>query len=298
VKKLIGPLLAAGLLTSCVSLEDPVISTKMIPKDQRTVLIVYPAPGPMYLEEDSKAEFAAKLVPGIGMAVQSVQDDKNIAESKDLQLYIPRWPARVEFSTAAAHELLHTPHPGRWLSASEAGISTATLVEFNHSDNVADWKNRYLDVFAEVPPRDYSRMLELDDALIFEISFYYGLSSEGDGNGTPMVYAFSKLIRANTMHTLWKHEEYLEDLGSKKNIYDHKTHPEELVKRWHALLPQLAQKTAAAYTRALLGLAPLPAAGSASSSLSPSTTTISGRPLSSTSTPSGFPPSQPPPFHP
>lgn len=288
--RLSGALLLAALailplLSSCVSVEEAPLGKNAVQKGQRTVLLIYPSPGPLVVEDESKGEVAAKLIPGISYAVQGAQDEHEVAASKDLQQYLPPFDAAGAFEEAALAELKKTPSEGAWTTAQEAGFSTAALRGLNVSTDVADWKRKYEGQAYEheTPVRDYSKMLELDDAVVFEVNLSYGLSADGEGSGTPDVSAVAKLYRANSMRQLWRHEEDLPDPDplAKKLVYDYKRDPAELERRWKALLPQLAKNIAGAYARSILGL-PEPSAAPAPASTIP--------PLfASTPTPAGYP---------
>ncbi len=269
------------LLAACVSVEEAPLGKNAVEKGQRTVLLVYPAPGPVVGEADSKGETAAKLIPGIGLAVQGAQDDRDNAASKDLRQYLPPFDAATQFYAPMLAELQKTPSEGKWTTAEEAGFSTVTLRAFNQADSLSDWRHKYdqISYEHETPARDYSKLLDLDDAMIFEVNLSYGLLGDGEGNYAPQVSGTARLYRASTMRQLWRHEETAVDgdAAARKMLYDHKTAPVELVRRWKALLPQLAQKLAADFARSTMGLPdPTAVAETPAPSLFGSTTTAVG----------------------
>jgi hypothetical protein len=292
MKRALVPALLAAALAACVSLEEAPLTKSSIAPGQRTVVAVYVAPGPYIAQDDSKGETAAKIIPGLGLLVQDAQDSRDLSASKELQRYLTPWDAALSISTQALAELGKTPHPGKWLLAQDAGLTPSTLGRLNESKDVLDWRKRYYLLEPDqTPARDYSKMLELDDAMVFEINLAYGLNDDGEGGGTPAAWAVGKLYRANTMKQLWRHEESVVDAAGKKLLYDYKVKPDELVARWKALMPQLAQKLAQSYSRSLMGIRTSAldvASGGAPSSFGLGTSTAApfGQP---------FPPGQPQP---
>lgn len=251
--KRLFPWLAALFLGACVSLEETPMTKGAVAPGQRTVLLVYASPGPVITESDSKVETAAKIVPGLGLVVQSAQDERDLAASKDLQQYLPDWDPREAFYPLLAQELKSSGHPGRFVSPEEAELPSDTLKRFNRSENVLDWRLRYYLEDPERPtPRNYSPILSLDDAVIFEVNFAYGAASDGEGNATPNLSAVTKLYRANTMKTLWRHEDSVEDKAGAKTLYEFKLQPQDLMGKYQKLMPLLAQKIAASYRENLM----------------------------------------------
>lgn len=245
-----APLVLAAALGGCVSLEEARVQPAAIASGQRTIVLVFPAPGPLVVELDSKAESAAKAVPGLALVVQEAQDERDLANSQDLQQYLPKWDAAAAVLGPALEKLPQTPHKGRWLDGAQAEFSTGTIKALNVSKNLIDWKRKYYDA-APKHGRDYGKMLELYDALIFELNVAPGVTTDGEGGATPTLWASAKLFKAQTMRQLWRKEESVEDPAAKAGLYDFKIEPKKLVAAWTALAPQLAEKVAAAYAQAL-----------------------------------------------
>ncbi len=241
----LGPVWGALALAACVSLEEAPMPRGAVRPGQRTLLLVYASPGPWLGEADSKVETAAKVVPGLGLAVQAAQDERDLARSKDLQQYLPPWRPEEALASLLRTELASSGHPGRLLSPAEAELSAEALGELNKAQDPLDWRRRYLEEGAL--SRDYSRFLSLDDALVFEVNLAWGASSDGEGNLSPCLSAVARLYRAGTMRLLWRHEDSAEDPAMAKTLYDFKTRPQDLLGSWERLIPGLAQKIAASY---------------------------------------------------
>src|SRR5262249_12026661 len=143
-------------------------------------------------------------------------------------------------------------HPGKWLTPGLTDVSTDTFRRMNAASDLADWRRRYLaDAVGGAPPRDYSSILSLDDALIFEVNLAYGLATDGEGNGAPALTAVVAMYRVNNMKRLWRHEETATDAAGTRSVYDFKLQPQDLVAKWEKLMPTLAQQVAIAYGRSL-----------------------------------------------
>ncbi|MCX5797653.1 MAG: hypothetical protein NTY77_19355 [Elusimicrobia bacterium] len=232
---------------ACVSVGEPVLVPQAIAKSQRTILLVYPAPAPWVItDSESKAEAAAKMLPGISYAVSSFQEDRYKAAADTLAKYVPRWPSRDLLEAALLKELAKTDFPGRFIPVAEAEADTATLRGWNRSSDVLDWQNRYISPNPALPhPRDYSRFLAWDDALVLEVNLLPLLSADDDGNMIPTLNATSRMFRCQTMHPLWKHEDQADDPASARTLYEFETLPQQLLDRWKALVPALASKISA-----------------------------------------------------
>lgn len=219
---------------------------------QRTAVLVFPSPGPEIIELDTKIETAAKFVPGIGLVVQGAQNERDLAASQDLQKYLPKWRAQETFYPLLMKELGTSGHPGRLLSAEEAGITPAALHEFNQAENLLDWRLRYYIQNPNRPvPRNYSKLLSLDDALILEVNLAWGVNTDGEGNATPALSGVIKLVRANTMRTLWRHEETVDNKEGTKTLYEFKAQPQDLISKYEEMMPDLAAKLAQSYSKNL-----------------------------------------------
>lgn len=245
-------ILAAALLGACVSLEESSLGKGAVEKDQRTVLLLFTSPGPEIIELDTKVEAAAKFMPGVGLVVQSAQNERDLAASVDLQKYLPKWRVDKLFYPLLMKALASSGHPGKLITPEQANIPAPTLSEFNRADNILDWRLRY---YYQNPngsvPRNYSTLLSLDDALILEVNLAYGVGTDGEGNATPALGAVIKLLRANTMRTLWRHEETLEDKPGTKTLYEFKVSPLDLIAKYEKMLPAMAQRLAQSYTKNL-----------------------------------------------
>ena len=238
------PLALALACGACITLNEPVLTPQSIAKGQRTILLVYAAPGPWVItDSESKAEAAAKMLPVFSYAVSSFQDDRYKAASDTLNRYIPRWPSRNLLEAALIKELAKTDFPGHVIPVAEADPDTATLRGWNRAADVLDWQNRYLTPDPTLPhPRDYSRFLPWDDALVLEVNVLPMVSADDDGNMIPTLSASSRLVRCQTLHLLWKHEDKADDPGSARTLYEFETLPQQLIDRWKALVPALASK--------------------------------------------------------
>lgn len=255
------PLGLALAFPACVSLEEAPMAKGAVQPGQRTVVAAYVAPGPSIAESDTKVETAAKILPGLGLVVQSAQEDRELAASKDLQQYLPDWKPLEQFHPLLMHELSSVNYPGRFVTPAEAELSSDTLKAFNKADNLLDWRLRYVIESPERPvPRNYASILSLDDALILEANLLYGVASvpgDMEGNMSPTLTALVKFYRAGTMRLLWRHEETVEDKAGARSLYEFKVEPNDLVSKWQKLLPQLAQRAAASLGAQLTGI-PLP----------------------------------------
>lgn len=264
-RRRLAPLLVAPILGACVSLEEAPLPRGAVSPGQRTVLLVYSSPGPVITELDSKAETAAMILPGLGLLVQSAHDDRDLAASRDLQQYLPAWDPAGKFHPLLARELATTGHPGRFIGAEEAGLSPAELSGWNKAEHYLDWRRRYFQENPELPaPRDYSKNLSLDDALIFEVDLAHGVERDGEGNAAPNLSAAVRLLRASTLRTLWRREMAVEDKAGARTLYDFKVEPDDLIAKWEKLMPALAGKIAAALRENLKAEGPpAPAAAAA-----------------------------------
>ncbi|MFA6004128.1 MAG: hypothetical protein WC881_08670 [Elusimicrobiota bacterium] len=252
---LLGLALICG---GCVSVSEPILAPQSAAPGQRTVLIIYPATGPWVISEsESKAEAAARSLPIFSAMVQSLQEDRDQKASDDLRQYMPVWAPSEKLYPLLMKELANTGFVGKFLYPYQADIATAAVRNLNRATDSLDWQKRYLYGDPAQPlPRDYSRFLNLDDALVLEANLLYYLAADDDGNMIPTLSLVSRLIRCQTMHLLWKHEDKVEDPGAAKSIYEFKTLPLQLVDRWQGLMPALAAKASASLRTALVSAAP------------------------------------------
>ncbi len=244
ITRKLWPLALTLCCGACVTVGEPVLVPQSIAKGQRTILLVYPAPAPWVItDSESKAEAAAKMLPVLGYAVSSFQNDRYKAAADTLNKYIPRWPSRDLLEAALLKELPKTDFPGRFIPVTEADPDTTTLHGWNRSTDVLDWQNRYLHADPNTPhPRDYSSVLPWDDALALEVNLLPLLAADDDGNMIPTLTATSRLFRCQTMHPLWKHEDSVEDKSNARSLYEFETLPQQLLDRWKGLVPALALK--------------------------------------------------------
>lgn len=260
MKRLLPPACAL-LCGACVTVNEPVLSPQSAAQGQKTVLAVYASPGPWVVTDtESKAESAAKTLPLLSSVVQGFQDERNRKEAEDLEKFLPPWRPAEEFAPMLLEQLSLTGFPGRFVPAAETQLGTAALRGFNRSSSVLDWQKTY---FYEDPllpqPRNYSRILSLDDALVFEANLLPEIVADDDGNMIPTLSVSSRLLRCRDMRLLWKHEDKIEDKAGARSLYEFKTLGRQLVDRWKALIPALAAKVAASLREALGSAAAAPA---------------------------------------
>jgi hypothetical protein len=236
------------LCGACVSLEEPHIPVGGVLKDQRTVIAVFASPGPVVTQDENKAESAAKITPGLAYLVQSSQNDRDLAASRDLGQYLPPFDAASEFFAELKKALKTSGHPGKLLSPEEAELTGDQLKAFDRASDTLDWRLRYFIQNPDHPvPRNYETMLKLNDALVFEADLAWGVALDDQQSAVPNLDCVVKLFRVDGMHALWRHEVSVEDRKGARLLYDFKREPQPLLKAWRALLPGLAQKVAADY---------------------------------------------------
>lgn len=246
--------LAALLLGACVAIEDNSrIPAYAVRPQQRTIVVVYPSPGPWVIPDpDSKAESAAKTLPGFAAVVQAYQDDRGLKEAQDLKLYVPRYNPAPAFSEALLAQLAVSGYGGSPVPQAGSDLTDEHVRRFNRSADVLTWQQTY---FYESPDRtaarNYSTILALDDALILEVNLLYGVAGADDGNMIPTLWSSTRLLRANTMRPVWRKEDSVEDAAAARSMYEFKTLPKQLTDKWDALLPQLAAKVSASLQAAL-----------------------------------------------
>jgi hypothetical protein len=227
--------------------------------DQRLVVAVYQSPGPWIIDAaDSKAEAAAKISP-VGFLMQTVQDEHVLGVSKDMQQYMPRPHYGQEYQDAVLKELKAKIASGVQ-TALEAGIVPAQLTDWNKAKDQLDWRFHYYAPDPDAPaPRDYARILTLDDALILDINVSFGTTASDDGRLMPEMSAASRVYRGDTSHLIWEHEDEVTDQTSSSTLVEFKLAPSDLTNRIQALAPRLAGTTAASFVKAF-GLTPSTAA--------------------------------------
>ncbi len=245
MKKLIPPALAI-FCGACVSMTEETFSKQAIAPGQRTIVAVYPSPGPWVVSEsESKAEAASKTLPLLSSVVQSYQDSRDNAAAADLAQYIPPWKPTKLFAPHLMEALSKTDFPGRLIPAAESELDSATLRGLNQAADALDWRNKYfLADSAQALARDYSKILSLDDALVYEANLVPSLAADDDGNMIPTLSVSSRLVRCQTGHALWTHEDTAQNKEAARSMFEFKTLPQELVGRWIMLMPALSLQAA------------------------------------------------------
>lgn len=287
MRRLVFPLAAA--LCACVSVEPLPDPRGAVGAKQRLVVLVAQSPGPWIIKEsDSKAEAAAKLLP-VGFLVQTVQDDKTLDISKDLQQYLPR-PRYDRQLEAALLKTLKTLHRGDVQTMSEAGVGAPQIREWNQAQDQLDWRRRY---FAPETgpsvPRDYSKVPLLDDGVIIDVNLSFGTEATDEGQIMPALAAATRVYRADTARLLWRREDMLTDKTSSMTLAEFQLFPSELTRRLEALAPSLGEAVARSAAKALAltppeSAPPIPSAPASTGTVL-STTAAEGAVLSTTTPP-------------
>ncbi|MCX5795863.1 MAG: hypothetical protein NTY77_10245 [Elusimicrobia bacterium] len=248
-------LAAAASFGACVSLEDAPMVKGAMAQGQSTVVFVFAAPGPVMSERSSNLEQAAKVVPGLGILMKASQDKRDFDASQDLQRFLPAWQPAQLFAPGLMQALAGSGLPGRLLTPAEAGVPDAALSELNRAQDISDWQLRYYvrGVDPEPAPRGYRGLASLRDALVLEANLAYGAPSDGEGRWMPELSAVMKLYRASDMTLLWRHEDVVDDKAGKRTSGGFKKEPGDLVAKWQALMPALAQAMAASLRQNLQG---------------------------------------------
>ena len=261
-------LAASTLLSACVSVEPLPDPRQVVAPKQRLVALVYQSPGPWIIKEsDSKAEAAAKILP-VGFLVQTVQDDKTLELSKDIQQYLPR-PRYDRALEESLIKTLQTLHSGPVQTGVEAGLAPVQLREWNSAKDQLDWRRRYYAPEYGAPsPRDYAKVLSLDDAVVLEVNLSFGTEATDEGQLLPAVSAALRLYRAGTSRLLWSREEMLTEKTSSMTLSEFRAEPRELTRILENLAPRLGEAAARSTAKAL-GLTPPPSVVEALPGLSP-----------------------------
>lgn len=294
--------LCASLLSACVTVEPPPEPRGAIKPGQRLIVMVHQSPGPWIVADpDSKAESAMKLLP-LGTFLQGIQEERINEVSKEIQPYLPRprYDQAVETALIAA---LKAAHGGQVQTSAEAGIAPAQRREWNAAGDQLEWRRKYY--FTEAgrgSPRDYSKLLSLDDAVIVEVNLSFGLEPDEKERTLPLLSAASRAYRADTTRMLWSREERLSDETSSSTLTEFRAEPAQLTDRLYALSQPLAARIAAGLARdaALMPapppvLAPAPSTDTAVTGGAPD---ISTAPLVAPAAPVTAAPPPPPPAAP
>jgi hypothetical protein len=239
-------------VAGCVSVEGLPDPHGTFKPGQRLVVAVYPSPGPWIVgSTDSKAESAAKITP-LGFLVQSVEDEHTLSISKNLQQYLPR----PRLALAAEESLMKALQAARSTQTVQtpvdAGIATAQMAEWNKSKDQLDWRQRYYAPDPDAPaPRDYARMLTLDDALILDVNVSFGTDANEAGNLVPQMSASSRVYRGDTSRLLWQHEDVVTDPSvSSATITDYMVAPAMLTESLKKIAPSLGSAVATSFLQA------------------------------------------------
>ncbi len=231
-----------AFLSGCVSVNGPALSKGEIAPGQRTIVLVFAAPTPLMRSDNSNVATAAEIIPGLGMAVQSVKDDHSVELSQDLAQALPGWHPGQEFAAQLMTALQGSGYPGRWVAAADSEIIPARLSGWNEADNVADWRTRYYGIGPIPPttPRNYAEVPGISDSLILESNLAWGLKADADGNETPFLSCQARLYSAAGNKLLWSQEENLPDAGFKGSFETLKPNGQLLESHWRSLMAPLA----------------------------------------------------------
>jgi hypothetical protein len=242
----------AAAAAGCVSVDGPPDPHGALKTGQRVVVAVYPSPGPWIIgATDSKAEAAGKITP-LGFLIQTAEDSRTLAVSKNLQQYLPR-PRLADAVQETLLKALRTARSTDTVqTTTEAGIPIAQLREWNKSTDQLDWRQRYYFPDPDAPaPRDYARILTLDDALILDVNVSFGTDANDSGNVMPQMSAATRVYRGDTSHLLWTHEDVVTDQTSSSTLTDYQVSPWTLTDSLTKLAPTLGTNIATAFLAAL-----------------------------------------------
>ncbi len=241
----------AAAAAGCVSVQGLPDPHGALGPHQRVVVNVFPSPGPWIIgSADSKAEAAAKLSP-LGFFVQTAEDQHTNSVSKNLQQYLPRPRLGAAVQDALLKALRNLRPAGTVQTGTEAGISTAQLAEWNKSKNQLDWRQRYYSPDPDQPPpRDYAKVLTLDDALILDVNVSFGTDANDDGHLLPTMSAASRVYRGDTAHLLWEHEDIAADQASSATMTDIQVTPSLLTESLKTIAPALGATVAGSFLKA------------------------------------------------
>jgi len=242
---------AAALVAGCVSVEQMPDPRGALGRTQRLVVAVYPSPGPWIIgSSDSKAEAAAKISP-LGFLVQSAENDHTNAVSKNLQQYLPR-PRLGEMAQNALLETLIAARSSTTVqTALQAGIFPAQMADWNKAKDQLDWRLHYYMPDPDQPaPRDYAKILTLDDALILDVNVSFGTDASEDGALHPTMSAASRAYRGDTSHLIWEHEDVVADQVSSATLTDFQVQPWLLTDALQRIAPTLGKTVAASFLKA------------------------------------------------
>ncbi len=159
---------------------------------------------------------------------------------------------------AALITALKAAHGGLVQTATEAGIPALQRKDWNAAQDQLDWRRKYYFTESGRPsPRDYSKLLSLDDAVIVEVNLSFGLEPEAEDRTLPVLTAAARAYRADTTRMLWSREERLSDTTSSSTVTEFRAEPVDLTNRLFAMSEPLALQIAGNLARDV-GLVPPP----------------------------------------
>jgi hypothetical protein len=242
----------AAAIAGCVSVEGAPDPHGALKPGQRVVVVVYPSPGPWIIgAADTKAEAAAKISP-LGYFVQTAENQHTLSVSKNLQQYLPRPRLGQAVQDSILTALRAARSTDTVQTAMEAQIATSQLAEWNKSKDQLDWRQRYYSPDPTEPaPRDYAKVLTLDDALILDVNVSFGTDASDDGRLLPTISAASRVYSGDTAHLLWEHEEIVTDQASSATMTDIQVQPWTLTDDLQKLAPALGTAVAASFLKAV-----------------------------------------------
>jgi|CXWL01.1.fsa_nt_gi hypothetical protein len=242
MRKTLFALLSA--LAGCVSVEPAPDPRGAVKPGQRIIVMVYQSPGPWIVADaDSKAETALKIMP-LGTLLQTIQEEKINELSKEIQPYLPRprYAAAVEGALIAA---LKTAHDGPIQTGIEAGIEPLQRKQWNDATDQLDWRRKYFVTDPGKAPRNYSKLLSLDDAMILDVNLSFGVEPEEETDRSlPVLSASSRLYRADTTRMMWSHEDFLSDKTSSATLTEFRAAPSDLTDRLYNMSIPLGRQIA------------------------------------------------------
>lgn len=238
-----------SFFAACVTVEPPPDPRGAVKPGQRMIVMVHQSPGPWIVaDSDSKAETALKILP-LGTFLQGIQEDRINDMSKEIQPYLPR-PRYDQAVEAALIKALKAAHSGSVQTAAEAGIAPLQRKDWNAATDQLDWRRKYYFTDSGKPsPRDYSKLLSLDDAIVVDVNLSFGLEPDEQERTLPVLSAASRAYRADTTRMLWSREDRLSDTSSSFTLTEFRAAPNELTDRLYALSVPLANKIALGFAR-------------------------------------------------
>lgn len=252
-----SPLLLAAAMAACVAVQTLPDPRGAVRPGQRLVVLVTQAPGPWIVSEtDSKAATAAKLLP-VGTLVQGMQEERILEASQDLAQYLPRprYDQAVEEALAA---VLRSAHDGPVQTFASSGLDPGLWRGWYKASDPLDWRRRYYSPDPDAPaPRDFAKILALDDAIVADVNVSFGTAAAEDGSVQPALSAATRVYRAGTAQLLVRREDFAVDKTS-TTLTDFRLQPAELTRRLEALAPELGRTVGERLAGALALTPPAP----------------------------------------